>query len=1699
MAEFGWAYVPSNIISGSGGHGTSCSGSLQWSTGGTTLSGSRNLIWDHCNSELFLTGAMFVSGTINADIINVNHHNKTITNISATGSTEFGDTTDDTHIFVGKVAIASSVSTQPTTKLDIRVADTENIKGINIDFDETGGYNALYIDSESTSHPAVYILGYRPLYCSQDITNGYAAKFTRNIAEAGAAPLTFIHDDHTSNTQPALAVRQDGTGKILDLLDGTTSVFQLFDGGNINLSGTTFVASSQKIQFGNTGEYIGGDGTDLDIVSSRKLKLDFGAGQGGDVSFSRGGTNVLVLTASIGGDAILSSSVTNKDIIFHANTSTEIARFDTSANSLLMAGTKKIEFGGSGTYIHSDGADLKHFNGADINLVSGVDILLDAGGDIILDADGADITFKDGGTQYAKFSSVSGHELTGSLYVSGSGITLTAGQDTGAVLTLVADNGEEAVDVTSFVVADGGNLTIDCGADITLDAAGDIILDADGADVLFKDGGVLIGALKNSSNALEISGSGVAAGSGDIILTSGMTADITLDAANDIILSADGGNVTMDDGTLTIFDFDVDNTRFTIHDDQDTGDKVVMTMAQHGAFSIITTDDDAAAANIQITADGTFEVDATTITLDSAGDIILDAQGNDLLFKDGGVLIGAIKNNSAALELSGSSPNSEGTRADIIITSGMAADITLDSANDIILSADGGNITMDDGTLTIFDFDVDNTTLTIHDDQDTGDKVVMTMAQHGAFTIETTDDDAAAANIQITADGTFEVDATTITLDSAGDIVLDADGADILFKDGGVLIGAFKNNSSALEISGSGVAAGSGDIILTSGMTADITLDAANDIILDADGADIIFKDGGTAIATFTNSSSDFLIKQNVNAKDIIFQQDDGTETLRLTNAGSAKFVASVSMKEQSAAVSDTAAYGQLWVRDAAPNQLYFTTDAGDDIQLTSGTVLSVTASVALDDLSDASFSSGDLTITALDKLTTSAAAHDTAGTAVVIQAGTTTAGTTNNIAGGSLTLAGGQGKGSGAGGDIVFQTANEGGSGSSLNALATALTISDDLSSTFVGVVDITNTTDASDNSGDTGALRVEGGVSIAKKLYVGTACDIAGTLTVAQYVGHTGDANTRLNFTPDALYIEAGGLEMMHFVEAAQDAVTINDGGGDVDFRVETSGESHMLFVEGSSNRISIGDSTDAVAATLEVTNANDGGVPLLQLNSNDTDQIAVDINAANIDANVLDITAAAVTTGYIVNITSSALTTGQMLRLESTSPSTDNRALAVIVNENAEATGCISLAVRNDAAMASGRPTVLFQDTAANTEAILELRNSNVATDKPAILKFNRSDATAEADDMSLGQIDFYGVDAGDNSTQYAKILARASDVTANDEAGELKFYVMCHTGSTVGDHNTTLTEALHIGGNDAAAGTSTTVQVNQSNADIDFMVRGTNINGLLRTDAANDRVGVGTSSPGALLEIEQGSAGGDTAFLIDNDDTDQIAMSIEAANIDADVIDIVADAVTTARAIDIQCDGLTTGNMIGLDSNSAEADTRNLMFIVNNHASATGATNLYMRNDAGVGIMTAEGKSGAAMTLTIKEVAITISTSGTTTTSSNFFPALAMPLALSIRVTTAISAGHHITKIGTDTIDDLFAGGDASGGALNNGVLDELNDLLSMAITSAGPYSAAGGATAGINAAQDLVIETAGTATQGVVRAVLYYWDITPPTS
>ena len=107
-----------------------------------------------------------------------------------------------------------------------------------IDQNETGNHKALEIDSESTDAAALHSHGKYAAYFEQDIADGYAGWFTRNIAEAGSNPLVTIHDDHTSNTQTTLKIRQDGTGDILNLFDGATEVMTVLDGGRVGIGAT---------------------------------------------------------------------------------------------------------------------------------------------------------------------------------------------------------------------------------------------------------------------------------------------------------------------------------------------------------------------------------------------------------------------------------------------------------------------------------------------------------------------------------------------------------------------------------------------------------------------------------------------------------------------------------------------------------------------------------------------------------------------------------------------------------------------------------------------------------------------------------------------------------------------------------------------------------------------------------------------------------------------------------------------------------------------------------------------------------------------------------------------------------------------------------------------------------------------------------------------------------------------------------------------------------------------------------------------------------------------------------------------------------------------------------------------------------------------------------------------------------------------
>ena len=83
----------------------------------------------------------------------------------------------------------------------------------------------------------------------------------------------------------------------------------------------------------------------------------------------------------------------------------------------------------------------------------------------------------------------------------------------------------------------------------------------------------------------------------------------------------------------------------------------------------------------------------------------------------------------------------------------------------------------------------------------------------------------------------------------------------------------------------------------------DVVIDAESDINLDANGADIRFKDDGTIIGAFQNSGSNFVIKSGQDDNDIIFCGSDGGSditalTLDMSDAGKALFNNAACMKQ---------------------------------------------------------------------------------------------------------------------------------------------------------------------------------------------------------------------------------------------------------------------------------------------------------------------------------------------------------------------------------------------------------------------------------------------------------------------------------------------------------------------------------------------------------------------------------------------------------------------------------------------------------------------------------------------------------------------------------------------------------------------------------------------------------------------------------
>ena len=253
-----------------------------------------------------------------------------------------------------------------------------------------------------------------------------------------------------------------------------------------------------------------------------------------------------------------------------------------------------------------------------------------------------------------------------------------------------------------------------------------------------------------------------------------------------------------------------------------------------GTLTTLTVDD--------ITINGSTISDSGDFTIDGGGDIIIDADGADVIFKDDGTEFGRITNSST----------------DFVIQTAV-------SDKDFVIKGNDGGSTITPFTL----------------DMSAGGDLFLT----GGL-IDLKNDGSAVSQIKFYCESSnahaqtligaphSESASNTLTLPSSG-----GDAKLVSVSSTATLTNKTLTTPIITEID--------------SGST--ITLDATTDIILDADGGDVIIKDDGTTIGTFSNTSNDFVITAGVQDKDIIFKGDDGGSTvtpltLDMSNAGAAIF-----------------------------------------------------------------------------------------------------------------------------------------------------------------------------------------------------------------------------------------------------------------------------------------------------------------------------------------------------------------------------------------------------------------------------------------------------------------------------------------------------------------------------------------------------------------------------------------------------------------------------------------------------------------------------------------------------------------------------------------------------------------------------------------------------------------------------------------
>jgi len=479
-------------------------------------------------------------------------------------------------------------------------------------------------------------------------------------------------------------------------------------------------------------------------------------------------------------------------------------------------------------------ATVDGHTGVTIQTTNSGDITLDSVADIVLDADGADIFLKDAGTTYGSLTNSSGNLIIKSG-------TTTALTFSGANATLAGDLTISGDDLTMGTNTSGAALIGDGTNYNPVVISGDISIASSGVAAIGS--GVIVNADVNASAAIAVSKTALTAGTGISLSTN----TLNVDAAQTGITSLLATDIKIGEDDQTKIDFE---TADEIHFYAANVEQVYV------ADNIFGPQSD---SDVDLGTTGVRWKDAFIDTITTTGNVTV---GGDLTITGDDLTMGT--------NTSGHALVADGTNFNPVAISG---DITL-AANGAVAIASGVIVNADVNASAAI---VDTKLATIS----TANKVALTALDiDGGTEIGEAIVDADILIIDNGAGGTNKkvLASRFKTYVAGGEVAAD----DITVGDAAVSIATTSGNVVVDSNAGAVSIDGHTGVTVASSSSGDITLDSVADIVLDAAGNDFSFKASGTEILKITNSSSDVIIKPIVDAKDIIFQQRDGTEVARI-------------------------------------------------------------------------------------------------------------------------------------------------------------------------------------------------------------------------------------------------------------------------------------------------------------------------------------------------------------------------------------------------------------------------------------------------------------------------------------------------------------------------------------------------------------------------------------------------------------------------------------------------------------------------------------------------------------------------------------------------------------------------------------------------------------------------------------------------